>query len=126
RCSSTRPRRAICGNNGMGLRRVLLAAVLIAFAAQVEAQTTRLSDLLAEDRRAPTAGDVAVLRAGARSQDPQTALIGVRGLGRLERPALIPDILPGLKSPLPEIRAEAANAIGQAAQGWKKGSSGSG
>src|SRR5262249_53782252 len=37
----------------------------------------------------------------------------------LERPALIPDILPGLRHSVPEVRAEAANAIGQAAQGWK-------
>jgi cyclophilin family peptidyl-prolyl cis-trans isomerase len=72
----------------------------------------------AEDRRAPTAVDLARIRSGARSADAQTVRIAVRALGRLERPELIGDIVPILKHSLPEIRAEAANAIGQAAQGW--------
>ncbi len=46
--------------------------------------------------------------------------MGLRALGRLERPALIPDITPGLRHPAPENRVEAATAIGQAAQGWKR------
>ena len=54
-------------------------------------QTTRVNVLQAEDRRAPTPRDLATIRAGARSGDPQTARVGVRALGRLERPALIPD-----------------------------------
>jgi cyclophilin family peptidyl-prolyl cis-trans isomerase/HEAT repeat protein len=83
------------------------------------AQVTRLAVLQAEDRRAPTASDMAILRSGAHSGDPQTTRLAVRALGRLERPALILDITPLLKSALPEIRAEAANAIGQAAQGWR-------
>src|SRR5262249_8527613 len=37
-------------------------------------------------------------------------------------PELLPDIFPFLKSPLPEIRAEAANAVGQASQGWSSSS----
>ena len=82
--------------------------------------TTRLNILQAEDRRAPTANDVAIIRAGARSGDPLTARMGVRALGRLERPSLIPDITPGLRHPAPENRIEAATAIGQAAQGWKR------
>ena len=81
---------------------------------------TRLAILQAEDRRAPTPADLAVLRAGSRSGDPQTRRIAIRALGRLERPALIADIVPALRHPLPEVRAEAANAIGQAAQGWKR------
>jgi cyclophilin family peptidyl-prolyl cis-trans isomerase len=81
---------------------------------------TRLSILQAEDRRAPTANDLAILRAGARSGDPLTARMGLRALGRLERPSLIPDITPGLRHPAPENRVEAATAIGQAAQGWKR------
>jgi cyclophilin family peptidyl-prolyl cis-trans isomerase/HEAT repeat protein len=75
--------------------------------------------LQAEDRRAPTPRDLAVLRAGTRSGDDQTARAAVRALGRLERPELIPDILPALRHSLAEIRVEAANAVGQAAQGWK-------
>jgi cyclophilin family peptidyl-prolyl cis-trans isomerase len=80
---------------------------------------TRVAILQAEDRRAATASDLGVLRAGARSEDAQTRRMAIRALGRLERPALIPDLTPDLRQALPEIRAEAANAIGQAAQGWK-------
>jgi len=82
-------------------------------------QPTRLAVLQAEDRRAPTPRDLATIRAGARSSDSQTARIAVRALGRLERPALIPDILPSLHNEFPEVRVEAANATAQAAQGWK-------
>src|SRR6266571_3111243 len=53
---------------------------------------SRLSILQAEARRAPTAQDLAMLRAGVRSADGQTARVAVRALGRLERPALIVDI----------------------------------
>lgn len=82
------------------------------------AAQTRVSILQAEDRRAPTAADLATIAAGARSADPQLARIGVRALGRLERPSTIPTMVPVLRHPAPEVRAEAANAIGQAAQGW--------
>ena len=82
------------------------------------AATVRLAILAAEDRRAPTPRDLAIIRSGARSADGQTARIGIRALGRLERPELIADILPGLKHQWPEVRAEAANAVAQAAQGW--------
>jgi cyclophilin family peptidyl-prolyl cis-trans isomerase len=78
----------------------------------------RVAILVAEDRRAPTAGDLATIRAGVHSGDATTERIALRALGRLERPELIADIVPGLRHPLPEVRAEAANAIGQAAQGW--------
>ena len=82
--------------------------------------TARLAVLQAEDRRAQTPNDLAVLRAGARADDAQTRRVAIRALGRLERPSLIPDITPGLRHALREIRSEAANAIGQAAQGWKR------
>ena len=82
------------------------------------ARTSRLAVLQAEDRRAPTPRDLAIIRSGLHG-DVQTIRVAVRALGRLERPALIPDILPSLRHSLPEIRSEAANAIGQAAQGWK-------
>src|SRR5258706_6473422 len=62
----------------------------------------RLAILQAEDRRAPTAQDVAIIRSGVRSADAQTARVAVRALGRLERPALIPDILPPLSALVPE------------------------
>jgi cyclophilin family peptidyl-prolyl cis-trans isomerase len=83
-------------------------------------RTTRLAVLQAEDRRATTPRDLAVIRAGAHGGDAQTVRVAVRTLGRLERPSLIPDITPALRNALPEIRSEAANAMGQAAQGWKR------
>jgi len=79
----------------------------------------RLSVLQAEDRRAPTPLDLTTLRTAARSGDSQTARFGLRALGRLERAAVIADILPGLDHALPEVRAEAADAVAQAAQGLK-------
>jgi peptidyl-prolyl cis-trans isomerase B (cyclophilin B) len=82
---------------------------------------TRLAIYQAEDRRAQTANDLAILRSGSRAGDPQTVRVAVRALGRLERPSLIPDILPLLRHALPEVRAEAANALGQALQGLKRG-----
>jgi cyclophilin family peptidyl-prolyl cis-trans isomerase/HEAT repeat protein len=96
----------------------------VALAARAQAPpgspTTRLAVLQAEDRRAPTPRDLAIIRSGAHSGDGQTVRIAVRALGRLERPALIPDIVPLLRHALPEVRSEAANALGQAAQGWKR------
>jgi peptidyl-prolyl cis-trans isomerase B (cyclophilin B) len=80
----------------------------------------RLAILAAEDRRAPEARDLATIRAGVHSGDATTVRIAVRALGRLERPELMADILPSLRHPLPEIRAEAANAVAQAAQGWMR------
>ena len=103
----------------------LAGAFIIGGALSASAQlTTRVTIIQAEDRRAPSVQDLATLRAGARSRDAQTARIGLRALGRLERPALIPDILPGLRHPQPEVRAEAANAIAQAAQGFRTAGTG--
>ncbi len=82
------------------------------------ARTTRVAVLQAEDRRAPTPRELAIIRSAARSGDGQTARVAVRALGRLERPTLIVDIVPALRHPLSEIRVEAANAIGQASHGW--------
>ena len=82
-----------------------VAVMLLAASAgaQVVPGTTRLAVLLADDRR-----------------DVVTARIAIRALGRLERPALIPDLVPALGAVLSEHRAEAANAIAQAAQGWAR------
>jgi cyclophilin family peptidyl-prolyl cis-trans isomerase/HEAT repeat protein len=99
------------------LERTLLPALALILTGQIGQSAVGI--LTAEDRRAPTAGDVAVIRAGLRRGDPEVRRIAVRALGRLERPSLIRDILPALSNNLPEIRAEAADAIGQAAQGWR-------
>jgi cyclophilin family peptidyl-prolyl cis-trans isomerase len=85
-------------------------------------RTTRLAVLQAEDRRAQTPRDLAILRSGLHGGDAQTVRVAVRAMGRLERPALIPDLVPSLRNALPEIRADAANALAQAAQGWKQSS----
>jgi cyclophilin family peptidyl-prolyl cis-trans isomerase/HEAT repeat protein len=77
--------------------------------------------LQAEDRRAPTPRDLAIIRSGLHGGNALTVRVAVRAIGRLERPALISDLTPLLRNALPEIRSEAANAIGQAAQGWKGG-----
>jgi cyclophilin family peptidyl-prolyl cis-trans isomerase len=99
---------------------VLCVLCVLSWRARVgHAQVTRLAVLQAEDRRAPTANDLAVIRSGAHSGDPQTMRLGIRALGRLQRPSLVAEITPFLRHTLPEIRAEAATAIGQAAQGSK-------
>jgi len=102
------------------LHSCIFAFCLSLFLSAPAVAQTRLAVLQAEDRRAPTAGDLAILRSGSRSRDPQIARAGVRALGRLERPALIPDILVLLHNSMADVRAEAANAVGQAAQGWKR------
>jgi len=106
--------------------RAFVLSWLAAWPLLAHAQVTRLAVLQAEDRRAPTANDLAVIRAGAHSGDPQTMRLGIRALGRLQRPALVAEITPFLRHTLPEIRAEAATAIGQAAQGSKAESAASG
>jgi len=99
--------------SGRHIGRPLLAIALCASAASAQ---TRLAILQAEDRRAATANDVGALRSGAHSPDPQTRRLAIRALGRLERAAVITDIVPGLRHELPEIRSESANAIAQAAR----------
>lgn len=99
----------------------LLTMMAVLLAGRADAQLDRrLSVLQAEDRRAPTPLDLTTLRTAARSGDSQTARFGLRALGRLERAAVIADILPGLGHAFPEVRAEAADAVAQAAQGLKE------
>ena len=105
---------------------VFACSAVPAFWSDAQTNATRLAVLQAEDRRAPTARDLAIIQSGARSGDGQTVRVAVRALGRLERPSVIADITPALRHPLPEVRTEAANAIGQAAQGWKGDNAASG
>ena len=105
------------------LFRAFVLSWLCGLAASPAAQSplsTRLAILQAEDRRAPTVNDLAIIRSGAHTADAQTMRMALRALGRLERPSLIADITPGLRQSVPELRAEAATAIGQAAQGWTR------
>jgi peptidyl-prolyl cis-trans isomerase B (cyclophilin B) len=95
----------------MAARLLGLAACAACIAAPRPARAQRLAVLQAQERRAATTSDVAVLRTGMRSADTDTALLAIRALGRLERPALVPDIAAALRFQLPELRAEAAQAI---------------
>lgn len=102
--------------------RFCICAWIFFHASLLHAQTiplARINVLLAEDRRAATPRDLTTLQVAARSTDSLTARLAIRALGRLERPAVLPSILPALNHRLPENRAEAANAAAQAAQGWK-------
>jgi cyclophilin family peptidyl-prolyl cis-trans isomerase/HEAT repeat protein len=76
---------------------------------------TRQAVFETEDRRAPTAADVKVLVDGTRNASDAIRRMAVRALGRLERPSLIPDIVPLLAATSAAVRAEAANALGQVA-----------
>src|SRR5438477_4079226 len=102
----------------MGARLALLLTIVASVGAGAQTiPPARLAILQAESRGATAARDLAIIRAGVTSGDAQTVRIAVRALGRLERSALIGDLLPTLRHALPEVRAEAANAIAQAAQG---------
>ena len=84
-------------------RRVLPAFALLMLAASTNAQVP----------------DTSALRAKLRSRDADVQRFALLELGRFELPSLIPAILPSLQSSMPEVRAQAADAIGQAAQGWR-------
>src|SRR5215831_8583984 len=101
----------------MSNRPLALAIVCVVLAgAPAPAQVSQMSTpppgvsevavLAAEERGASSGRDIAILRAGVRSRDPQTTRVAVRAVGRLERPELIADLLPSLRSPVADIRAE--------------------
>jgi cyclophilin family peptidyl-prolyl cis-trans isomerase len=71
--------------------------------------------LEAEERRDPSPTSIQPLLDGLRVDDPDVARRAVRGLGRLEEPSLLSAIGGALASTYPEVRAEAANAVAQAA-----------
>ncbi len=107
----------LCGQ--LSLR--ICASVLIgAIPGVCYSQTTESGDVSAqaivnaEEARAPEPADVQVLVKSTRSSSASIQVLAVRALGRLERVAVVPDILPSLASPIAEVRVEAANALGQA------------
>lgn len=79
-----------------------------------DAQTLQQRMWAAEDARVTSAADMAPLLEGLHSADPGLVGQAVRALGRLERPALVKEILPLVTHARPEVRAEAVNALGQA------------
>ncbi len=107
-------------NRSLRILRCLGATGAIAstlFTAVPRAQTippARVAILLADERGAPTAADLATLRTGVRNADEETARAAIRALGRLGRPALVADILPALRLASPQLRAEAADALANA------------
>jgi cyclophilin family peptidyl-prolyl cis-trans isomerase/HEAT repeat protein len=74
----------------------------------------RAAIALAEDARAEGERGLAPIREGLKSGDALVQTLAVRAMGRLERAALVTEIAPLLESPLPPVRMEAANALGQA------------
>jgi cyclophilin family peptidyl-prolyl cis-trans isomerase len=70
--------------------------------------------LAAEDARSHAPEGIAPLLEGARSNDVRVRRLAVRGLGRLESDSLVPRIAPLLADADPGVRAETANALGQA------------
>lgn len=91
--------------------------LLVTLASAQSIPAARLAILAAEERGAPDARDLTAIRSGLRSSDEETVRVAVRALGRLRRPALVGEILPLLKSRIPEVRAEAAVATAQALGG---------
>jgi cyclophilin family peptidyl-prolyl cis-trans isomerase/HEAT repeat protein len=69
--------------------------------------------LAAEDGRAATREEAAPLLEALAGPDSLLARIAVRALGRLEHPIFLPDIRRALADADPQVRAEAANALGQ-------------
>jgi cyclophilin family peptidyl-prolyl cis-trans isomerase len=96
---------------------LLLAAprALPAGAQTVTPRTTLTAVLSVEARRAIQPGDLELLRRGAQDTAPTVRAAAIRALGRLERPELLPDVIPALEDKDAVVRAEAANAVAQAA-----------
>ncbi len=81
--------------------------------------TSRLAMLVAEERGAKTLADLQTIRVGLRSNDTDAARQAVRAFGHLQRPQLIPEMLPSLRHMQPEVRVEAAHALAYAALGLR-------
>ena len=82
-----------------------------------------LQELLrAEDHRARTPEELSVLERALSSTDTVLLVRAVTALGRLERPELVPRILPLLDAVRPGVRAAAAQAVAQATQGYRRDS----
>ena len=107
------------------LARVLVSLLIVGFApnqpaCQPPARTPgldlRQEILTAQERRAPSEADVHLLVRALAHSDPDVQRLAARALGRLERRALVPALVPVLGSLNAGVRSEAANAIGQAMQ----------
>ena len=74
-----------------------------------------LAVLAAEDRRAAGHGDLATIVGALDHDDPGMRVFAARALGRLERVDQLPALQALLADPHADVRAEAANAVGQSA-----------
>ena len=106
-----------------GLVAVVLGLVTLATGARAQEASARSRALLlrAEDSRAATRRDLNRILVDSRSRNVTLQRLAVRALGRLERPDLARYVYPRLTSYVPEVRMEAANALGQIAQSLKPG-----
>jgi cyclophilin family peptidyl-prolyl cis-trans isomerase/HEAT repeat protein len=100
--------------------RPLILCLVVGLSTPLSAQSP--TDLLArlivaEDGRAQTDAELATLRQGLTNRDPNIRQQSVRAVGRLERPDLIPALTRPLGDDILNVRIEAANAVGQLAQG---------
>ena len=84
--------------------------------------SARTSILAAEDARAPTPADLALLVESAASPNPLVQRTAIRALGRLERRDVVSNLIPYLRSAQVSVRTEAAFAIAQAMKGEPLGS----
>jgi cyclophilin family peptidyl-prolyl cis-trans isomerase len=104
----------------------LLTALLAGPASSQGNQPILEGILRAEDHRAASGSELRLLLAQLSSPDTLVLRLAIRALGRLERPVLAERLFPLLAYPAPGIRAEAAQAVAQAAQGYRSASPGKG
>ena len=93
---------------------LLLLVTPTALPAAQDSLRVRQAILVAEDLRPTTPDGLAPILAGLASADTVAQRLAVRALGRLERAELVADIAPLLRARPASVRAEAANALGQA------------
>jgi cyclophilin family peptidyl-prolyl cis-trans isomerase len=96
------------------LLRALAALLAAPLGAQPPTPPTLDQLIRAEDARGRTAADLAVLRAGAAAPDAERRRFAVRGMGRLEQPALLDDLVRALHDDDAGVRRAAADAVAQA------------
>jgi cyclophilin family peptidyl-prolyl cis-trans isomerase len=97
----------------------VIALVLAPSIASAQNFAQRLAVIQAEGRGAKAPSDLQTIRLATRSGDTDTVRLAIRTMGRLQRPALVPEILGSLRHMQPEVRSEAANALAEAARGLK-------
>ncbi len=109
------------------MRPLLTVGLLFTLGARTAAAQSdgslRARILQVEDRRAPSETDRSLLTRGLRHPDTAVVLQSIRALGRLERPGVAAVLTPWLGHSSASVRAQAAEALAQAAQGFRGDSS---